>query len=866
MHVLKLFQGGQLTLSDLFAQHNEARLFFPRLMVIALAELTKYNVVADMFFSWVLLCLTALIIFRYYWKSSSDLDWKTRLYILLPASFFLFGFQQWDAILHGLGYDAIYLAIFAAVASFFALGRSRRSDVWLAIGILAAFVASYTALDGLLVWPVGIFLIAVSTQRVDVKKLASWSVAGTVAVVLYFSGFVNPSISPSYLYSIQHPISAVTYFFVLLGSPLDANGSLSLATALGALITIVVAIEVVVAYRSRIIKSNGALLSIVLFVALDSVANMVGRAGWGPANALVSRYTVVTTVGIIAAYLLGQRLSRNAKTRAKDFAFHALVILILVGLSTTYGAGWQYGERTPFGNTEENYSQISAYALTTYQYQSDYNIEHYVYPEASLVRAYAPFLQQNEMNVFGTPTVTPTSPYGAVNGSAGYVTVADSASLSASEWSSMTVCLWFSPSGLTNSSDYRLISKFTTANYSGFNLDIVNHFGLRLEIANHGTDDQASTPSGMIFNGVWQFGCGVWTGIEIYLYVDAYQLASAPTSIAVLGSTSGTPLSIGRGDGSNYYGLISSVMLWNGALSSSQISSCYSELASCPKNGLLGEWFSEQPHGSEAITVLSPSSGPVGTTVTISGSGLAASHSLRVMYDSSIAGMPTTCKTDAFGNMNPGCIFTIPPSVLGNHAVTVSDGTGMSTATFLIVSQHVPSFELTALLNVYYGRPDLQAAFPEVASGTFTNLVNWGYGVVTHQWVDGAYSTLAPYGYWYTLMHIYNTRSDIQSAFSNAYYSKANYQGLINWAGGVVTRQRVNSSYSTLNPYGYWYDLLMTYNTRPDLQAAFPGVYTSQSQYQSLVNWANWVVTHPGSDGAIINLNFYASYYESHHT
>jgi len=150
----------------------------------------------------------------------------------------------------------------------------------------------------------------------------------------------------------------------------------------------------------------------------------------------------------------------------------------------------------------------------------------------------------------------------------------------------------------------------------------------------------------------------------------------------------------------------------------------------------------------------------------------------------------------------------------------------------------------------------------------YQSLINWAGGVVTKQWVDGSYSTLQPFGYWYTLMNIYNTGSDLQAAIPNAYTSQSQYQELINWAGGVVTNQWVDGRYTLLNNYGYWYDLMMVYNQRPDLQAAYPNVYTSQPQFQGLINWANNVVTGviKPQDSAFTYLNYYASYYELHHT
>jgi len=117
-------------------------------------------------------------------------------------------------------------------------------------------------------------------------------------------------------------------------------------------------------------------------------------------------------------------------------------------------------------------------------------------------------------------------------------------------------------------------------------------------------------------------------------------------------------------------------------------------------------------------------------------------------------------------------------------------------------------------------------------------------------------------------MYTYNQSPDLQTAIPNVYTSQSQYENLVNWAGGVVTGQISDGRLSTLNTYGYWYDLMMVYNQRPDLQAALPNVYTSPTQYQSLINWANNVVTGviTPQDGAYTYLNYYASYYEAHAT
>jgi len=200
-------------------------------------------------------------------------------------------------------------------------------------------------------------------------------------------------------------------------------------------------------------------------------------------------------------------------------------------------------------------------------------------------------------------------------------------------------------------------------------------------------------------------------------------------------------------------------------------------------------------------------------------------------------------------------------------ALTYTEAMPSNGRNFVVITgtpYHVPSFELTTLLNVYNSRPDLQAAYPEVGTGTYANLVNWAYGVTTQQWVDSNYDTLAPCAYWYTLMYTYNTRPDLQADFPNAFTSQSHYQNLINWAGGVATKQWVDSSYSSLNDSGYWYTLMNTYNGRPDLLAAYPNVYSNSltSDYQKLITWAGGVVTQKWTDSSYASLSHYGYWYD----
>jgi hypothetical protein len=168
-----------------------------------------------------------------------------------------------------------------------------------------------------------------------------------------------------------------------------------------------------------------------------------------------------------------------------------------------------------------------------------------------------------------------------------------------------------------------------------------------------------------------------------------------------------------------------------------------------------------------------------------------------------------------------------------------------------------------ALMSTYNARADLQAEFPDPydSSASFLGLVDWAAGTVSGNWSDSAYPTLAPFGFWYSLMAVYNSRTDLQTAFPQAYTNFTNFSALVGWAGSVVSKQPSDSDYWALSEFGYWFSLMAIYNERADLQSVFPVAYSNFADYTQLVQWAGGVVTGEWSDGSATLLDPFGSYY-----
>ncbi len=167
------------------------------------------------------------------------------------------------------------------------------------------------------------------------------------------------------------------------------------------------------------------------------------------------------------------------------------------------------------------------------------------------------------------------------------------------------------------------------------------------------------------------------------------------------------------------------------------------------------------------------------------------------------------------------------------------------------------------LMSVYNQRPDLEAAFPQAYGNptNFSELVDWAGEVVNNTFPDSDASVLAPFGPWYVLMLTYDQRPDLQAAFPQAYTNYTNFTDLEVWAGEVVNGSFPDSSEAALAPFGYAYILEYLYESRPDLQAAFPDALTNETSYLALVAWAGGVANGTITDSDAVTLAPYAYWY-----
>lgn len=197
---LAAVKDGSLTLDLLQAQHNEHRMLFPRLVMLALASVTGWDIRSELWTNHLLAFATVAVLLRMLWPSLRMMaPWAQGLIALLvSASVFslaqkgnwLWGWQvQW------------YLALFGIVLSVHALVRALDlagpRQVWprLVVAMAAVLLAQYSLASGVLLWPLGAVMILLHPRPGRWPILAGWLAAGAVATAVYFHDW-QPTIVP----------------------------------------------------------------------------------------------------------------------------------------------------------------------------------------------------------------------------------------------------------------------------------------------------------------------------------------------------------------------------------------------------------------------------------------------------------------------------------------------------------------------------------------------------------------------------------------------------------------------------------------------------------------------------------------------
>lgn len=178
-----------------------------------------------------------------------------------------------------------FFVVLAAVSALGALAS--RKDAALPVGLVAGFLASFSLAHGLLIWPVGLALLALQRRK---RAALVWSLTGAATFLAFFAGF---SFNPGHVTPGFAQLPTVLVFALRLVGSSAAIGSHDLAPWLGALL---VAGAGAAALRGATSREWFA-FSVIAWCLAAALMIAWGRAllsnTWAP---VASRYVILSSI------------------------------------------------------------------------------------------------------------------------------------------------------------------------------------------------------------------------------------------------------------------------------------------------------------------------------------------------------------------------------------------------------------------------------------------------------------------------------------------------------------------------------------------------------------------------------------------
>lgn len=377
---------GHFNWESLYAQHFESRVFVPNLIFLALGSLDHLDFRTAILLSALLLVGAFLLLLRLF-----------RVYLNRPLTVLpvlLVGLVWFSLIDVGNALWAFqigwYLVLFSLIAIPYLLFVSRwPRSVNLLLAIAAAAVATFSALQGVIAWPEGLFLVVWATPwgRRTLVEVGCWLLTCALTAVAFLHGYsangaialCPPSHNCTLGHSLEHPLSVANFTFWLVGLSFRTFGGLSTFTyeVIGAILTCLAVAVLIVTFPEwrpggRRMPVPATLLGVGL---LFDVTIALGRLGFG--DATPGQYAMPQTIVLAGLIIFAvSRLPSGRSTQAFSvlalFAYAAIALIVITQTATATDYGVREATAMKQGAVLEarvytNFSRIPASERMCYE-------------------------------------------------------------------------------------------------------------------------------------------------------------------------------------------------------------------------------------------------------------------------------------------------------------------------------------------------------------------------------------------------------------------------------------------------------------------------------------------------------------------
>lgn len=417
--LLDNYYSGKLSFSDLWQQHTDHRLFFPKLIMLALGLLTGYNVLFENAIGLLLGVLTYLLIVRHINNNKNNLDHGLHyrwLWVLLSC--LVFSLYQYFNWFNGFQIQW-FLNQLALTAGAFLLSNSKTTPTTFFLMCLCGLVASFSGINGLWYWIILAVLLIVKRWRCHERGGYVYGVVSllvcALVIAVYLTDFHKSNPQHDLLYGLKHPVEFIQYILVLAGNlfarskqvvPLDsAPLRAALFGGTGVVIFLFLGVYNTFKRPSPEVKPQLFFLFIGLYVLLSAATIAAGRITFGVSQALASRYATlsvllwVSVLYMLVSFRTTEITKSTALIRVMNHVRIALLFIIFIAVLN--------GSLNALSSIKRDYGTKEC-ARIAVLYNACPDCLGQIYPDRTWLDEYAiPALKKWSLSVYKNPAPPP---------------------------------------------------------------------------------------------------------------------------------------------------------------------------------------------------------------------------------------------------------------------------------------------------------------------------------------------------------------------------------------------------------------------------------------------------------------------------
>lgn len=289
------------SLSTLWMQHNENRIFVPNLIVLLLAHTTGFNVHVEEYLSACLLVAAVVLLILSHKRRSPS----TPFLLYLPVAILMLSFVQWWNTLFGFQL-AWYTDLFCLALTVYLLDRL--TITWLAFlaAVLIALIGSFSSLQGLFIWVVGLYLL--HSRRRSWRLLAIWTGIAFITCLLYFSDFNSSAPGSKDSFTLQNLPRILAFSLLelgdLVGARLPSSGKDPSVLGLGVLLVLIAFLLLVLHGFRKEETARPIGIALIIFGLIFTFVVAAARVPYGLFYAGSSRYTTFVMLILVGCYFV----------------------------------------------------------------------------------------------------------------------------------------------------------------------------------------------------------------------------------------------------------------------------------------------------------------------------------------------------------------------------------------------------------------------------------------------------------------------------------------------------------------------------------------------------------------------------------